>query len=316
MTDHTLRYINAYLLDSEDGYILVDCGWGLPEVRQALEGALSEIGVRLSEIRMLIVTHFHADHFGMAGTIAHESNAKVVMHRLDWAILERTFRDVDADFARRQGWLARNGFQLSDRELAEWSEHVRERVRLVRPTRELEDDEVLTVGGRRLRVIWTPGHSPGHICLFDEEHGVVLSGDHILPGITPHVGYWGQPGGDPLGMFLESLRKVDALGAKSALPAHREPIDDLGGRIAEILAHHGEREGEILANLGQAWRSGADIAASLSWRRGKSTFASLPAMQQVLALVETLAHLEHLRGRGSVERIEEDGALRYRSAAG
>jgi len=210
--------------------------------------------------------------------------------------------------------LARNGMTISDLDLAEWSQSVREHVRLVRPARELEDGEILELGGRRLQVVWTPGHSPGHICLFDPDERAILTGDHILPGITPHVGYWGGCDSDPLGMFLTSLRKVEALRALTALPAHREPIADVSGRIAEILAHHAEREAEINTLLGSEWRTGAEIAAGLSWRRGKARFQSLPSMQRVLALVETLAHLEHLCAIDHIER-SEDGVLRYRSHA-
>ena len=138
----------------------------------------------------------------------------------------------------------------------------------------------------------------------------MFTGDHVLPQITPHIGYWTESDPDPLGKFLESLRKLKALRAKSALPAHREPIDDLGGRIDEILAHHDEREAEVLNALNGSL-TGADVATKLSWRRNKSTFEELPATERSFALVETLAHLEHLRSKGLVEKISGPDVIRY-----
>ncbi|MGH7330339.1 MAG: MBL fold metallo-hydrolase, partial [Polyangiaceae bacterium] len=182
------------------------------------------------------------------------------------------------------------------------------------PDRRVEDGDVLTIGNRRLRVVWTPGHTPGHICLYDEERSVVFTGDHVLPQITPHIGYWIESDLDPLGKFLESLRKLKSLGAKSALPAHREPIDDVGGRLDVLFAHHDERESPLLESLSTTL-TGAQIAAKLPWRRNQSKFDELPATERSFALVETLAHLEHLRARGIVERVSGPDVIRYQKRA-
>ena len=117
--------------------------------------------------------------------------------------------------------------------------------------------------------------------------------------------------GDPLGKFLESLHKVASLGAKTALPAHREPIDDLPGRIEELLAHHVERETQVL-NVLSGEMTGTEVASRLTWRRNLSSFDDLPASERSFALVETLAHLEHLRANGTVEKIQQAGVYRYR----
>jgi glyoxylase-like metal-dependent hydrolase (beta-lactamase superfamily II) len=310
MTDHTLRYINAYLIEGDDGYTLVDCGWGLPEVFETLESALRDLGKRLDQIRWVIATHFHTDHYGMAGTLAERGGSKLMMHPLDWAVIDARFRKIDEEFVRRDAWLARNGFAMAGYASEDRVRKQARRFSLKEPDRRIEDGDVLTIGKRHLRVVWTPGHTPGHICLYDEERSVVFTGDHVLPQITPHIGYWVENDPDPLGKFLESLHKVKALGAKSALPAHREPIEDLGGRIDEILAHHEEREAQVLNAL-NGRLTGAEVAAKLSWRRNQSKFDELPATERSFALVETLAHLEHLRSSGGVEKISGPDVIRY-----
>lgn len=309
MSDHALRYINAYLIEGDDGYTLVDCGWGLPDVLSTLEEALRDMGKRIEQIRCVVVTHFHTDHYGMAGTIAKIAGADVVMHHADWAILDGRFRNIDQELARRDAWLVRNGFGLGtlgeDRGLK-----FARRLILHAPDRELQDGDELAIGSHRFQVVWTPGHTPGHVCLFDEDRKVLISGDHILPQITPHIGYWTEEDDNPLGTFLASLKKVQALGGKTALPAHREPIDDLPGRIEELFAHHDEREAQILAAL-DGPRTGDEIASKLSWRRNQSRYEDLPANERSFALVETLAHLEHLRANGVVGKTSTPGVIRY-----
>lgn len=311
MADHALRYINAYLVEGDDGYTLIDCGWGLPEVLETLEAALTDMGKRLDQIRWVVATHFHTDHYGMAGTIARLGGAKLMMHPADWNILDTRFRDIDAELERRDVWLARNGFPLSGYASEDRMRNFARRLTLKAPDRVLADDDVVQVGNHRFRIVWTPGHTPGHVCLLDEARSVLLSGDHILPSITPHIGFWNETDGDPLGVFLASLRKVQAFGAKRALPAHREPIDDLPGRIEELIAHHAERETQVLGVL-RGTMTGTEVATELPWRRNLSRFSDLPASERSFALVETLAHLEHLRANGVVEKIADTDLFRYR----
>jgi glyoxylase-like metal-dependent hydrolase (beta-lactamase superfamily II) len=311
MTDHALKYINAYLIEGDDGYTLVDCGWGLPEVLQTLEDALRELGKSIDQISWVIATHFHTDHYGMAGTLAEISGAKLMMHAADWEILDTRFRHIESELHRRDAWLASNGFSLEGFASEDRSRLFARRFSLKAPDRNLADGDEVRIGSHRFRVVWTPGHTPGHICLYDDERKVLLSGDHVLPRITPHIGFWNADAGDPLGTFLESLRKVASLGAKSALPAHREPIDDLQGRIEELLAHHVERETQVL-NVLSGLMTGTEVASQLTWRRNLSRFDDLPASERSFALVETLAHLEHLRTNAIVEKIQQAGVYRYR----
>ncbi len=314
MNDHVLRYINAYLIEDDGGYTLVDCGWGLPDVLAALKRSLADIGVPVDRVRTVVATHFHMDHYGLAGTLARIAGAQVMMHHADWLILDERYRDVHAETERRDAWLRRHGLNESGFSGEERIRYVTERFTLVAPDRELADGELLQIGAHRFRVVWTPGHTPGHICLYDEERRTLMSGDHILPGITPHIGFWEGQDEDPLGSYLASLVKVAALGARSGLPAHREPIADLPGRIEEILEHHADREAQVLAALGDRCTNGTYVASRLSWRKNRVTFEQLEPQQKTQALSETLAHLEHLCKRGLVDREVNPEAVRYKVA--
>jgi len=161
--------------------------------------------------------------------------------------------------------------------------------------------------GERYRVIWTPGHSDGHICLFRERDGVFLAADHVLPRITPNVGLYSERDREnPLGDYLNSLEKVANLPASIVLPGHGEPFTDLAGRTAEIIEHHRQRELQILALLNERPQHAYDLAEQLFGHRWNNSEA------RRMAVAETLSHLEHLRFGGQVEqRRTKDGFILY-----
>jgi len=171
----------------------------------------------------------------------------------------------------------------------------------------VEDGEEIDLVGERYRVIWTPGHSDGHICLFRERDGVFLAADHVLPRITPNVGLYSKRDRvNPLGDYLNSLEKVANLPASIVLPGHGEPFVDLAGRTAEIIEHHRQREMEILALLEERPQHAYELAEQLFGHRWNNSEA------RRMAVAETLSHLEHLRFGGQVEqRRTSDGLILY-----
>ena len=159
--------------------------------------------------------------------------------------------------------------------------------------------------------MWTPGHTPGHLCFFDRRSGKLLTGDHVLDPVTPHVGIWLERRGDALGDYDRSLDRVIACGANGALPAHGEPFADAAGRAVELLAHHRHRERQILDALERGALSATDVARALPWRRRGDPFDQLEEMHRQFAVAETLAHLEHLRAQGIVARDNAVTPIRY-----
>ncbi len=308
MAGNPLRYINGYLLEDDDGLTLIDAGWKADDVLAALRAGLHAHGYQLSDIRRLLITHCHFDHYGLAATLRRAGVGALIMHRLDWQLARDHLSDPAEIDRKADDWIARNGLRV-DVSLDE--ELMHNRTELAQPTRELEGGE--RIG--RLRALWTPGHTPGHLCFIDERSGAIFSGDHILDPVTPHVGVWRDTGTDPLGDYIASLRTAAASRASFVFPAHGEPFADLERRVDELLAHEAEREGHVIGQLGSAPRTAAAIARALPWTRRNRDFTELSAAHQQFAVAETLAHLEHLRVRGVVVRKEQPDSIGYRLTA-
>jgi glyoxylase-like metal-dependent hydrolase (beta-lactamase superfamily II) len=304
MAGNPLRYVNGYLLEDDDGYTLIDCGWKADDVFAALCAGLAEHGLALGDVRRVLITHFHFDHYGLAGTLLAAGVPELGMHARDWEAARAHGIDPVAADAAADAWIARNGLPVASSLEDDLQHH---RYDLVRPTRFIEDGE--RVG--RLRALWTPGHAPGHLCFLDTISGKLLSGDHVLDPITPHVGIWREDRGDALGEYVASLRALGACDASGVLPAHGEPFPDLGRRVDELLAHEAAREAQVLAALADAPASAAAVARRLPWRRRGDRFEQLSAGHRQFAVAETLAHLEHLRARAAVACDARADSIRY-----
>ncbi|HEX6476609.1 MAG TPA: MBL fold metallo-hydrolase [Acidimicrobiales bacterium] len=317
-----LGHVNCYALLDEHGAAIVDPGVPGPSSWRALTHRLRAAGLRIRDVHTVIVTHSHPDHFGGAGRLAQDAEAELVSHASfhTWS----SGSDSEPCTDDTDGHAPGEGVQ--DAPPNPWGEPVpwggrkfkpplRQRLafrimrtRLVpgfvspRPTRRVHDGDVLRLAGREWVAVHSPGHTLDHICLYDPERNVLLSGDHVLPTITPHVAGIGS-GRDPLADFVASLDKVAALGeVTDVLPAHGHPFGDLAGRIAAIKAHHVERLDRvraIAAALGPATVS--DFSHEL-FRRDRWGH---------MAESETYAHLEHLRLAGEAHCYEGSDGLVY-----
>jgi glyoxylase-like metal-dependent hydrolase (beta-lactamase superfamily II) len=305
MVGNPLRYINGYVLEDEGGLTLVDCGWRADDVLAALHEGLHALGYRLADVRRVAITHHHFDHYGLAGTLRRAGVAELIMHARDWERVQSFERHAESD---RQAdiWLERNGFQpgrLDDEKLAE-------RFEMTTPTRLIADGE--RIG--RLEALWTPGHSPGHLCFADVQTGRMLTGDHVLDPITPHIGTWREHDGDLIGDYLASLAKVRAYGATGALPAHGEPFPDFARRVEELIDHTGMRDAQVLAAVGQGSAAAGEIARRLPWTRRNRSFDDLGEFHQQFAVSETIAHLQHLCIGARIVREAGPDPIRYSAA--
>jgi glyoxylase-like metal-dependent hydrolase (beta-lactamase superfamily II) len=185
------------------------------------------------------------------------------------------------------------------------------------PDISLENDQDIQLDGLDLRVLWTPGHSPGHICLYDAKDKVLFSGDHILPVTTPNIGIrpgTSGPGFDnPLSDYLNALDRVGRLDVVMVLPAHEQIFTDLRGRVNEILAHHHHRNEEILTAIGTGPKTAYQVSDQITWmpELGGVKFRDLSYFNQRMAVSETLAHLQALRTDGNIKRYGNDGVVYY-----
>jgi len=304
--DNPLRYVLVYVFElSGGGVAIVDAGWNTEDAWVALSKGLEEAGGSISDVRAVLVTHIHPDHYGLAGRVREESGAWIGLHPADAEMLESRYIKTDDLLARMRVFLAEAGVpdtKLPDLNFA--SMMIRGQVTMAVPDVLFEDGGRVDVPGWDLKTIWTPGHSPGHVCFYSDRHQLLLSGDHVLPRITPNIGVHTQQYPNPLGEFLESLLKVQNLGVEEVLPAHEYRFSDLRGRLDQIIVHHAERLAEIERLLAESPGSTAwDISIRLTWSRPWHEIADF---MQRAAVGETLAHIVLLENH---QRVRREGTM-------
>lgn len=300
-----LREMNSYIVKDGADTLVVDTGFDEPECRSAMAAAFAELGVADADAS-LFITHGHADHCGLVDTLPW---ARVCLHPDSYAILSAV---ASGAWGRRQAATTLEmGFtpEETDLILLESPSSARRVHCLFEPT--------LVQGGERLRVgrfafecLHTPGHAPGHTCLYLPESGLLITGDHILFDISPNIAHW-VGSEDPLADYLRNLRKMRNLPVTLALPGHREPRGSIAQRIDELLSHHDARLRECAeAVSARAGQNACDIAKRISWARGRQ-FNDMNPTQRLFAAGEARAHVEHLVRQGKVARELLEGTVRY-----
>jgi glyoxylase-like metal-dependent hydrolase (beta-lactamase superfamily II) len=304
-----LRYVLTYAFEIPGGLVLVDSGWNAPESLAALETGLATMGAGLRDVRGVLVTHVHPDHYGLAGRIREVSGAWVALHPADAALIHDRYEEVDHLLERTMAWLRDTGVPDSDLpNMRDASMALRNFVVVARPDVLLEDGDRAEVPGWQLVAVHTPGHTPGHLCFHEERSGLLLTGDHVLPRITANVSVHPQSGRDPLGDYLASLQRLHKYAGSPALPGHEWRFDHLGERIDQIVAHHEQRldatEALVEAGAETVW----EVATRLAWSR---PWDQIQGFMRRAAIGETHAHLVALERRGRLARSGER-PLRWR----
>jgi glyoxylase-like metal-dependent hydrolase (beta-lactamase superfamily II) len=179
------------------------------------------------------------------------------------------------------------------------------------PDHVLYSGEIIHTGIYDLEAIWTPGHSSGHICLYEPQNQFLFSGDHILPNISPNISYHILSGDNPLGDYIYSLNKLVNLTVSQIHPGHEYSFTDLKGRIKAILEHHRERENNILQLMDHNLHNSYELASRLKWDLRDLTWDQFPPMEKRLAITETLSHIEHMRWEGKLRKIIENNHVFY-----
>jgi glyoxylase-like metal-dependent hydrolase (beta-lactamase superfamily II) len=299
-----LGWVNSYVVKDPTRNLIIDTGLNRKECLDAMLAGLDEIGVDLKRSDFYI-THLHADHFALAQLLFDE-NTKVYMNEPDKAYLENwSSWEPVAEF------YARNGFPRNDIDLA-ISNHPGQKYGSDRlPVMSgVKDGDIISRGGFDFTAVATPGHTPGHTCLYEPVKKFLVSGDHILIDITPNIGSW-MDGINPLKLYLASLEKVYAMRVDLVLPGHRRILNDCRGRIEELQKHHHERLGEVLSILADGPRSGYETASRMSWDIDCKSWAAFPVQQKWFATSEAIAHLKYLEDEGKILRREHNGCWLY-----
>jgi len=295
---------------------MIDSGLNHSTCYEALCHQLSAIGISLREIRWLVVTHFHPDHFGLATRIKAATGATVIMHRTDWEAVKFIMDAADSwSEDEMTSWACSMG--IATAEMDDLRQVVSFGVNLFsyvsEPDLLLEGDEQTVGNTGELRAIKTPGHTPGHVCVYDRRRKVLFAGDHVLTGITTHVTPGVMGTDDQLGAYMRALQRVGNLDVRMVLPAHEQPFANLRQRVGELLEHHEKRLQQVLASLSDRALSAREIASQVEWMTG--VWEGMDGMNRLLAIQETLAHLRLLQNQGRVTVVEEAGVNLFRASA-
>lgn len=300
----SLKHVNVWVLDDGDGVALIDTGLDTPACRQAWE-TLFKGPLSGRAVTRVLVTHFHPDHIGLAGWIAGRFDAPLLMTRGEWLFARMLAADVREApptaalaFWRGAGW-------SEERIAAEAEKGWGRFAAMVSPVPvsmdRLADGDVVRIGRRTFRVLTGSGHSPEHACLVDEEAGLMIAGDQVLPRITSNVSLsLSEPRGDPLGDWLRSIETLKRLpDALLVLPSHGEPFTGLHARLAALGDGHRDRLDALALHLSQPRRA-VDCFPVLFGRAIDDGLIGL-------ATGEALAHLRRLEVEGRARREERDG---------
>jgi len=308
----SLRYLNSYLVKARDQCLLIDTGMCSDAAFNELRRQLAEIGIQPQNLTEILVTHFHIDHVGLISRLRKLSGAKLLVSAKEsqatrlttsqsqWERWAHFYEDAGIPTETLEQMLRATPSHL-------YSEIYEE---ICKPSRSLRTGDEISIGEYSFRTVWTPGHSPGHICLYEPERRLLIAGDHILLTITPHVTQWREEG-NPLAEYLTSLKKVGKLDVDVVLPGHGELFNDHRKRIKELEDHHESRAMEILSELQTQRLTAYQIASRIHWDVEFPSWDRFPAFQKFLAVGETLAHLRFLEEQNQVRKVKQGRALLY-----
>ncbi len=311
-----LRAVNVYALRTPTGVTLIDGGWALPTSQDTLEAALGELELDLGGIERFLVTHAHRDHYELASKLGQLLGSRVELGIGERGSIEsivaRAGRHDDSPLHARlraagaaeivteiEAARAAGG---DDRSELHW--HL--------PDGWLHDRDVIDLGNRRLEVLATPGHTRGHVVFVDHDAGLLFSGDHLLPHITPSIGFETIPSGSALTDYLASLTLVRGLPDLAMLPAHGPSRPSMHARIDELLQHHESRLEQMLTAVQAGASTAFEVARAVPWTRRGVDFRTLDVLNRMLAVNETVAHLDELGRRELLAASDDaDGVIHH-----
>jgi glyoxylase-like metal-dependent hydrolase (beta-lactamase superfamily II) len=307
-----LRAVNVYAIHSGPELVLVDGGWALDESLELLGRALKTLGAGLADISRFLVTHIHRDHYTQAVAVRRRFGTRVALGigETEGLAVVHDGHPMRRHLSRLRGCGAG---PVVDRLLA--GSHEPEDLSLYEPPDEwLADDARVDLDGRRLEVHPTPGHTRGHVVFADREGGLLFAGDHVLPHITPSIGFEPAPGPLPLRGYLRSLRLIRELPDLRLLPAHGPVVPSAHARVDELLDHHGQRLDACEAAVTGGAVTAYDVARRLGWTRRLRRLDDLDPFNQMLAVLETSVHLELLVAQHRLARHDVAGVAHYTSS--
>lgn len=288
-----LKALNSYVIKNAERNLIIDTGWNQEECLQAMQAGLKELGVEIGKTDFFI-THLHADHFGLVSNLITDSS-KIYFNQPDADRFKSGFRlDEFLNFARLSGYpedelqralQSHPGLKFRAKESLAF--HI------------LKEGDTLSTGDYAFKCIETPGHTLGHMCLYEPGKKIFVSGDHILNDITPNIQLWSDEW-NPLKEYLASLDKVYELDIELVLPGHRSLFKNCKDRIQELKHHHRNRLDEIISILEKGCMNAFQVASKMSWDIISDSWDLFPVSQKWFATGEAIAHLKYLKEKGII----------------
>jgi glyoxylase-like metal-dependent hydrolase (beta-lactamase superfamily II) len=303
--------VNVYVARDADGLTLVDCGPRTPEARATLEAGLGTWGYSVRDVRRILVTHAHADHYGLAGDLVANAAAdvQVLTHPFNRPTLEVYAGEREQRLVFYADLLIESGVPEGARlAIAGMRRGIGDYATAVRVSGDLNDGEQIALAGRSWQILHTPGHSGGLVCLYEPQSRVLLSNDHLLRDISSNPLVEPPPPGrterlKSLVEYVAQLRRVAAMNVSIAWPGHGEPIHDVAELVRQRETFHADRAGRILELL--------DGGGLTVYQVARALFPRLDPMNFFLAISEVLGHLELLKAQGQVRSMRRDGVVAW-----
>lgn len=312
LPNNPLKILNSYVIKTEHENLVIDTGFRQPECLEALTEGLKELEIDMDKTT-LFLSHLHSDHVGLTNDIITDKT-RVLINELDYTYLK------NEHYHDYWPWMEQKFYKEG------LSQDLIELQREVSPARAyapkylfraetIKDGDIIKIGDYKLRCIWTPGHTPGHTCLYMDDLKILFSGDHILFDITPNITMWlGVE--DSLGNYLESLNKIESLEIKLTLPGHRNNDMDVYERIQQIKVHHDRRINQTLSIIKEEpGLNACEIGARMTWSMRGKNWDEFPIQQKWFAIGETISHLDYLIKRGMITRHEDKEIYYYTANA-
>jgi glyoxylase-like metal-dependent hydrolase (beta-lactamase superfamily II) len=313
LPEDLLPYTNAYVIRGADRHLIIDSGMDTPRCKAALKESLQVLDIDLGRTDFFI-THFHRDHLQLALSLVAE-DARIFISRVDHREMELLkeddwFRPDIPAFSRI------SGFPETDlRSAYRFFEQFEEKPTFkMPPITLLNDGDLLQSAGMTFRCIMTPGHSKGHLCLYDAEGKRLFAGDHLLNEISPTIQARFN-GENPLEDYLSSLDKINSLEVDLVLPGHKRPFSHFKSRIEELRHHHHQRNGQILHILSKGPATAYRTASAMSWNVRGDAWEQYAPLQRFMAVGETISHLNYLLGQKKIEQKRVQGQLIFSLSA-
>ncbi len=300
--------INCFLLRGGDGWDIIDTGLNYSSARDVWENFFQNGLVALNDIRAIYLTHYHSDHYGMAGWLQNLTGAPVYIHRSESSQVEQLWKKGRLNFPLVGDLFSEHGMPAAlSVEVVDNMSGILTHVQPHPILSYLNGDEEIEMGCRRFRVLHTPGHSNGHICFFCKEDGILISGDHILPTITSNISLWPTSHPNPLELFLTSLEMTGCLPISKVLPAHGNMFTDCAARADQLIEHYRIRLA-LITDMAGSGTSAYNICVKV--------FGDDLSLHELrFAMAETLAHLAYLESRGRVVSRRDGGIIVYKSGS-